>query len=141
MLIETLLPLLADYSLTLDLVAAPDGTVTLTVIPRKAEGATAKLETGETQPISIIAAAPEIDAELAKGADGALGQLIAARKTLAEQLAAQRQAAEDARTAAAEAAKVKAAAAKNTVPASPAKTPAKDGPPADAKADKPATLF
>lgn len=140
MLIANLLPLLAHYSLALDLVAGPDDTVTLTVIPRKADNVTAKLEAGEAQPISIIATAIEIDTELAKGADGALGQLIAVRKTLAEQLAAQRQAAEDARTAAAEAAKAKAA-AKKAAPASPAKVPAKNSPPADAKADQPATLF
>lgn len=141
MLIANLLPLLAHYSLTLDLVAGPDGTVTLTVIPRKADNASAKLEAGEAQPISIIATATEIDTELAKGADGALGQLIAARKTLAEQLVAQRQLAEDARTAAAEAAKAKAGATKKAAPASPAKTPAKSSPPIDAKADEPATLF
>ena len=141
MLIANLLPLLARYSLGFDLVAGPDDTVTLTVIPRKADSASAKLEAGETRPISITASAAEIDAELAKGADGALGQLIATRKTLADQIAEQRQAAEDARTAAAEAAKAKAAAAKKAAPASPAKAPAMSSPPADAKADEPATLF
>ncbi|MBN9990870.1 PRTRC system protein E, partial [Listeria monocytogenes] len=81
--------------------------VTLTVIPRKAEGSGAKLEAGETRPISITASAAEIDAELAKGPDGALGELIATRKALADQIAEQRQAAEAARTAAADAAKAK----------------------------------
>jgi PRTRC genetic system protein E len=138
MLIENLLPLLAHYSLALNLVAGPDNTVTLTVIPRKAENASAKLEPGEAQPISMTASATEIDAELRKGPDGALGQLVAARKTLADQLAEQRQAAEDARTAAAEAAKAKTAAAKKAAPSSPAKAPT---PPADAQPDKPATLF
>ena len=48
MLITTLLPLLARYSLGFDLVAGPDDTVTLTVIPRRHEGAADKLESGET---------------------------------------------------------------------------------------------
>ena len=87
MLITTLLPLLARYSLGFDLVAGPDDTVTLTVIPRRHEGAADKLESGETRPISLTASAADIDAELAKGEDGALGQLIAARKALADQLA------------------------------------------------------
>ncbi len=57
MLIANLLPLLANYSLGFDLVAGPDDTVTLTVIPRKAEGAKHGLESGETRPISITATA------------------------------------------------------------------------------------
>lgn len=142
MLITSLLPLLSRYSLRLDLVAGPDDTVTLTVIPRKAEGADAKLDTGETRPISITASAAEIDTELAKGPQGALGELIAARKMLADQLAEQRQAAEAARTAAAEAARAKAqAASKSTSPTGAAKLPARTNPPADAKPDEPATLF
>lgn len=143
MLITNLLPLLARYALGLDLIAGPDDTVTLTVIPRKADTKTLALESGEIRPISVTASASEIDAELAKGADGALGQLIATRKTLADQIAEQRQAAEAARTASAEAAKTKAVAAapKTPAPASAAKTPAPTRPPADAKPDEPATLF
>jgi len=145
MLITNLLPLLASYSLGFDLVAGPDDTVTLTVIPRKAEGAKHGLEAGETRPISITATAAEIDAELGRGTDGALGQLIASRKTLADQIADQRQAAEDARVAAAEAAKAKAATkvtvAKTTTPASPAKLLPPASPPVDARPDQPATLF
>lgn len=143
MLITSLLPLLSRYSLGLDLVAGPDETVTLTVLPRKAEGNGANLESGETRPISITANAAEIDAELAKGTDGALGQLIASRKALADQLAEQRQAAEAAKTAAAEAAKAKAAATppKSGAPANAAKTPAPSSPPADAKPDEPASLW
>lgn len=139
MLITSLLPLLAHYSLGLDLVAGPDGNVTLTIIPRKADGRTDALDPGETRPISITAKAPEIDAELGKGTDGALSQLIASRKTLAEQIADQRQAAEAARAAAAEAANAKAAAARPTTTS--AKTQPPISPPADAKADEPATLF
>lgn len=142
MLIASLLPLLSRYSLGLDLVAGPDDTVTLTVIPRKAEGATQKPDSGETRPISMTASAAEIDAELAKGPDGALGELIATRKNLADQLAEQRQAVEDARIAAAAAAKAKSAAASRTTPpASVAKAPVRTSPPADAKPDEPATLF
>lgn len=109
MLIASLLPLLGRYSLGFDLVAGPGETVTLTVIPRATEGKAQRLETGELRPISITATAAEIDIELAKGADGALGQLIASRKTLAEQISEQREAAEAARAASAEAAKAKAA--------------------------------
>ncbi|WP_298399060.1 PRTRC system protein E [Sphingobium sp.] len=136
MLITNLLPLLANYSLGFDLVAGPDDTVTLTVIPRKAEGAKHSLEAGETRPISITATAAEIDAELGRGTDGALGQLIASRKTLADQIADQRQAAEDARVAA-----TKATVAKTTTPASLAKLLPPASPPVDAKPDQPATLF
>lgn len=142
MLIANLLPLLHRYSLGFDLVAGPDDTVTLTVIPRKIEGKASTLEAGETRPISITASAAEIDAELARGADGALGQLIAARKTLADQIAEQREAAEAAKAAAAEAAKAKSAQA----PAKPASSPASPAPsptalPVEAKSSEPASLW
>ncbi len=143
MLIASLLPLLTRYSLGLDLVAGPDETVTLTVIPRRSEGATHKTEPGEIRPISITARAQEIDAELARGADGALGQLIVSRKTLADQLAEQRQAAEDAKTAAAVAAKAKpaATASKPCAPSAAVKVPEPTSPPADAKIGEPASLW
>ena len=141
MLIANLLPLLTRYSLGFDLVSGPDDTVTLTVIPRKAEGKGANLESGETRPISITASAAEIDAELAKGTDGALGQLIASRRTLADQIAEQREAAEAAKAAAAESAKAKAATAKAATPTSPTKVQTTSNPPADAKPDEPASLF
>lgn len=143
MLITNLLPLLARYSLGLDLVAGPDDTVTLTVIPRKAEGAKHSLDSGETRPISLTAPAAEIDAELAKGPDGALGELIATRRTLADQIADQRQAAEATRAATAEAAKAKVAAATPRPSAStaPVKAPTLNSPPANAKPEEPATLF
>lgn len=143
MLIASLLPLLTRYSLGFDLVAGPDDTVTLTIIPRKAEGASHATEPAETRPISITAPAAEIDAELARGSYGALGQLIASRKGLADQLAEQRQAAEVAKQAVTGAAKVKAASATpgTTTSASAAKTPAPTSPPADARADEPASLF
>ena len=142
MLIVNLLPLLHSYSLGFDLVAGPDDTVTLTVIPRKAEGKTGSLEAGETRPISITACAAEIDAELARGAEGALGQLIATRKTLADQIAEQRDAAEAAKAASAEAAKarVSAAPARATSPStSPAPSPA--ALPAEATSNEPASLW
>lgn len=139
MLIASLLPLLTRYSLGFDLVSGPDDTVTLTIIPRKAEGADNNLTTGESRPISITASAAEIDAELARGVDGALGQLIAARKTLADQIAEQREAAEAARSSAAEAAKAKAATPKPTTQAVLASTPAPSSPPASAKPDEPAS--
>ncbi|AYO76405.1 PRTRC system protein E [Sphingobium yanoikuyae] len=116
MLITSLLPLLSRYSLGLDLVAGPDGAVTMTIMPRKAEGSAHKPEGGEVRPISITATAAEIDAELAKGADGALGQLIATRKALADQIAEQRAAAETAKTAAKPKAKAEPAAPKTPVP-------------------------
>jgi PRTRC genetic system protein E len=143
MLISSLMPLLTRYSLGFDLVAGPDETVTLTVIPRKAEGKTHALETAETRPISITASAAEIDAELARGADGALGELIAARKSLADQIADQRQAADAARAASAEAAKTKAQAPtpKLNAPTSAAKVPTPGTPPADAKPGEPASLW
>ena len=131
MLITNLLPLLARYSLGLDLVAGPDGIVTLTVMPRKAEGAKHALAAEEIRPISITASAEEIDAELALGEGGALGQLFVARKTLAEQLAAQRATVESAKAAATP--KAKPAAAKAPVkadpePATPADEPEAGGP-------------
>lgn len=123
MLITSLLPLLSRYSLGLDLVAGPGGAVTLTIIPRKSEGGAATLETGEVRPISITATAAEIDQELAKGTDGALGQLIATRKDLGDQIAEQRAAAETAKTAAKPKAKPEAA-VKAPVPAAPVPEPA-----------------
>ncbi len=142
MLITSLLPLLARYSLRFDLVAGPDDTVTLTIIPRKAENAGPALEAQETRPISITAPAAQIDDELARGAQGALGQLIATRRELADQLAEQRQAAEAAKAAAAEAAKAKAAqTTKATTSTTAMKTPAPSSPPADAKSEEPASLW
>ncbi|KAK0339441.1 hypothetical protein LTR94_034482, partial [Friedmanniomyces endolithicus] len=104
------------------------------------EGAAHKLEAGETRPISLTASAAEIDAELARGADGALGQLIATRRTLGDQIADQRASAEAARTVAAEAARPKAV-ARPTAPAHSAKPAVASNPPAGARADEPATLF
>lgn len=137
MLIASLLPLLTRYSLGFDLVSGPDETVTLTIIPRKAEGADHNLASGESRPISITASAAEIDAELARGADGALGQLIASRKTLADQ----REAAEAARASSAEAAKAKPVTARPISPAAVASGPAQSSPPASAKPDEPASLW
>lgn len=132
MLISSLLPLLVRYSLGFDLVAGSGDAVTLTIIPRKASGAKVAPEGGEIRPISITATAAEIDAELAKGEGGALGQLIAARKSLGDQIAEQRQAAEDAKAATAK----KATPAKAKAPAEPAKaaaptSPAPTAPPAE----------
>jgi PRTRC genetic system protein E len=143
MLIANLLPLLSRYSLAFNLVAGPDDNVTLTIIPRNFEGESHKLEHGEIRPIAITASAAEIDAELAKGAEGALGQLIGARKSLADQIADQREAAEAARTASAEAAKAKAASAAPKPASSGAtvKTPAPAALPADAKSGEPASLW
>lgn len=98
MLITSLLPLLSRYSLGLDLIAGPDDTVTLTIIPRKTEGGKRTLDSAEVRPIAITATAAEIDAELALGEAGALGQLFAVRKGLADQLVEQTAAAEAART-------------------------------------------
>ena len=143
MLISNLRPLIKCYSLGIDLVAGPEDSVTLTILPRKVAGSDRKLEPGEARPISITGTAAEIDAELGRGPDGALGQLIAARRTLADQIEEQRQAAETAKAAAAESMKAKAAAAlaKKTTPAAPPKTPAPSGPPADAKPEEPASLW
>lgn len=129
MLITNLLPLLSRYSLGFDLVSGADGVVTLTVLPRKAEGATHGLDAGEVRPISITAPASEIDAELAKGVDGALGQLFAARKALGDQIAEQRQAAEDAKAATAKA-KPAAKTPAPTKAATPTATPPAPTPPA-----------
>ncbi|KQN09844.1 PRTRC system protein E [Sphingobium sp. Leaf26] len=137
MLITSLLPLLSRYSLGLDLVAGPDGTVTLTIIPRKAAGAKHDPEGGEVRPISITATAAEIDEELAKGTDGALGQLIGIRKALGDQLAEQRAAAEAAKTAA-KPKKTETAAAKAPPPAAPPATPE---PAAEPKPGEPASLY
>lgn len=103
MLITALLPLLTRYSLGFDLVAGNDEVVTLTIIPRKSEAAKGTSDPTEFRPISITATAVEIDAELALGEAGALGQMFAARKSLGDQLAELRATAE---------ASVKAAAAK-----------------------------
>lgn len=125
MLITSLLPLLSRYSLGFDLVVGANDMITLTIIPRKAEGAKHTPDAGEIRPISITAPAAEIDAELAKGEAGALGQLIVSRKALGDQLAEQHQAAEDAKTAAKAKAKPAAKApAKTETVAAPAAEPA-----------------
>ena len=140
MLITGLLPLLSRYSLGFDLVAGSDETVTLTVLPRTAEGAKHAASSVELRPISITGTAAEIDAELGRGANGALGQLIAARKALADQIAEQREAAEQAKTTTA-AAKGKPA-AKPAPPAAPAAPPSPPSPPpAEAKPGEPASLW
>ena len=143
MLITSLLPLLTRYALGFDLIASPDGDiVTLTIIPRKAEGTNHKLDAGEIRPISITASAAEIDAELAKGPDGALGQLIASRKTLADQIAEQRDAADAAKASATEAAKLKATPSpKPAALASAPKAASPSSPPADARPEEPASLW
>jgi PRTRC genetic system protein E len=145
MLITSLLPLLSRYSLGFDLVAGPDETVTLTILPRKAEASKGTSESDEVRPISITGNAAEIDAELARGGEGALGQLISARKALADQIAEQREAAEQAKTAAAAKAKpaakpaTKTAAAEKAVaPPAPATTPP---PAAESKPGEPASLW
>ena len=127
MLITALLPLLARYSLGFDLVAGKDDLVTLTIIPRKSEAAKGSADPTEFRPIAITATAVEIDAELALGEAGALGQMFAARKSLGDQLAEHRAAAEAAKTAASS--KVKPAAkASEAKPVAP--TPALEAAPA-----------
>lgn len=101
MLITSLLPMLERYSLGLDLTAGADGVVTVTIMPRKAPGAKHDPKAAEVRPIAITATAAEIDAELAKGDAGALGQMLAERKSLADQIAEQLAAAQHAKTAAA----------------------------------------
>lgn len=136
MLITSLLPLLSRYSLGFDLAAGPDQTVMLTIIPRKAAGGKHALEIAEMRPISITATAAEIDEELAKGDAGALGQLIVARKTLGDQIAEQRAAAETAKTTSA--AKAKPVAKTPPPPATPA-TPSPA--PAESTPGEPASLW
>lgn len=138
MLITNLLPLLSRYSLGFDLVAGADNMVTLTIIPRKAEGSTGKTDGAEIRPISITAMASEIDEELAKGAEGALGQLITTRKSLADQIAEQRTAADAAKSAGKTKPKAEPAAAK--APPPPA-TAAPSAPVADPKPGEPASLW
>jgi PRTRC genetic system protein E len=139
MLITSLLPLLSRYSLGFDLVAGPDETVTLTILPRKAESGKQAPEVGEVRPISITATATEIDAELAKGAEGALGQLITARKALADQIAEQRDAAEAAKPKPSGKPAVKTVAAEPAPAAAPAALAS--APPAESKPGEPASLW
>lgn len=136
MLITNLLPLLARYSLGFDLVAGAGDTVTLTIIPRKAEGAKDNPDPAEVRPIALTATAAEIDAELALGEAGALGQIFAARKALGDQLAEHRAATEAAKSAATTKAKP-APKAPEPKPA-PAPAPAAAAP---AKPGEPVALF
>ncbi|MBM3929327.1 MAG: PRTRC system protein E [Sphingomonadales bacterium] len=140
MLITSMLPLLSRYALGMDLLAGPDGAVTVTILPRRAPGKSDP-EPGEIFPISLTGTAAEIDAELARGADGALGQMFAARAALADQIAAQRKAAEVAK--AESAAKANPAAKPAAKPTSPkAETPPAATPPtAEPKPGEPASLW
>jgi PRTRC genetic system protein E len=122
-----------------DLVAGSDETVTLTIIPRKAAAAKHTLEAGEVRPISITATAAEIDEELAKGENGALGQLIVARKALSDQIAEQRDAAEAAKKDSAAKAKPAAPKAPTTKAALPIDPAAQA--PAEPKPGEPAALW
>lgn len=140
MLITSLLPLLARYSLGFDLVAGPEETVTLTILPRVAEGSKATTP-GELRLISITGTAAEIDAELGRGEEGALGQLIATRKALADQLAEQRASAEQAKSATAAKAKPAAKPAAEKPAASAAAAPAAPPPPAETKPGEPVSLW
>lgn len=142
MLITNLAPLLTRYSLQLDLVADADGNVTVTVIPRRAEGSTNAAD-ADLRPISITATAAEIDAELAKGVEGALGQLVQARKSLADQIAEQAAAAAEEAKKKAEAVKKPAAKPAATTPSPAPAKPAADtsAPPTDASANEPASLW
>lgn len=135
MLITSLLPLLSRYSLGLDLVAGPDETITLTVLPRVAEKSKASTP-GELRLISITGTAAEIDAELAQGEAGALGQLIATRKSLADQLAEQRATAEQAKVTTKAKPAAKTAAEKPAAAATAAPPPA-----AEPKPGEPASLW
>lgn len=137
MLITSLLPLLARYSLSLDIVSGGDDMVTVTIIPRKTEWEKANLEPGEVRPISLTGTAAEIDAELALASDGALHEIFVARKQLGDQLAELRQAAETAKTAAA--AKGKTAAAK--APAKPDPEPAPAAAAPEPKPGEPVSLW
>ena len=136
MLITNMLPLLSRYSLGLDLVAGPDEIITLTILPRVAEKSKASTP-GELRLISITGTAAEIDAELAQGEAGALGQLIATRKSLAEQLAEQRATAEQAKTATAKAKSAAKPAAEKPAAAAPATPP----PAVEPKPGEPASLW
>lgn len=147
MLITNLLPLLTRYSLQLDLVASSDGNVTATIIPRRAEG-TSNPADADMRPISITATAAEIDAELAKGIEGALGQLVQQRKSLADQIADQAAAAAEAKKKAEEAKKTASKPAAKAAPAPAASAsssavapPASLSPPAGATAGEPASLW
>ncbi len=136
MLITSLLPLLSRYSLGFDLAGSGE-TVTLTIIPRKVAGAKHDPKGDEVRPISITATAAEIDAELARGEEGALGQLIVQRKSLADQIAEQLAAAEAAKTKAAP--KTKSEPAKTAAAAAPAATPSTPAPAAEP--NEPASLW
>lgn len=135
MLITSLLPLLSRYSLGLDLAAGPDGSVTLIIMPRKSEGTKNAPSVVELQAISITATPAEIDAELALGEAGALGQLVIARKALGDQLAEQKQATEAAK------AKAKPAAASAKTSAAPAKAEPAKTPAPEPKPGEPASLW
>lgn len=156
MLISTLKPLLDRFHLKVDLRAAPDHLVQLTIVPQKIEGS--KLEGAVLAPISLTATAAELDEELAKGEDGAIARLVSSRRTLAQQIADQEasdaKAAADAKEkasakSATAKAPAKAAAASTSKPA--AKTPAPiaaaaagpapDEVPAGGTASKPGSLW
>lgn len=154
MLISTLKPLLERFNLKIDLRAAPDDLVQLTIVPQKADGS--KLEGAVLAPISLTATAAELDAELAKGENGAIARLVSSRRTLAQQIADQEALDTKAAADAKEKASSKASAAKpaakpattSTKPAAKA-TPATSAPvgpvageiPAGATAQQPGSLW
>lgn len=89
MMFSALAPLLDRLSLRLDLQTAGSGKITLTVIPRLAKDAKAGTDNAELRPITLTGTPAELDEAFAAGETGALGRMLAARKTLSDQIAAQ----------------------------------------------------
>ena len=87
MLLTTLAPMLGRLNLRLDLSKTKDGRISVTVIPRPSEeGSDSSGE--ELRPLSLTGTPEELDAELARGPEGALASMVAARRTLSEQIEA-----------------------------------------------------
>lgn len=85
MFFSALSKILNNASMSIDLQQAEGNQISLTLIPRKNSESNDTAQ-ADLRPIFLTGTPEELDSEFAKGADGALGQLFIARKTLADQI-------------------------------------------------------
>lgn len=130
MLFATFAPLLSRYDLSMNLAGGKNGMIALTIIPRRPDGngKDADIGAADLQPILLEGTAAEIDAALALGDSGPLGQLIKARLSLGEQIADAKAATEAAEAAS----KAAAAEKKKATTSKPTPSPAAPKPAASA---------
>jgi PRTRC genetic system protein E len=129
MLITALASSLTKFRMRIELSAADNGRVTLTIIPTPINTEVGKDAPATlTRPISLTGTPEELDAELAKGEAGALSSIFATRRTLAQQIEDQKATEQAELEASRKKAAEKAAASKSKQPVQPTKADRKATP-------------